>query len=63
MERKKNIDVSDFSFDQLFGSKDSADNAQDEDLISIVKFDQTGYFLALGDHAGRVIIFKNESHH
>lgn len=39
---KKNIDVSDFKYDQLFGSKDSSDNAQEEDLISIIKFNKNG---------------------
>lgn len=31
-----------------------------EDIISVLKYDTTGRYLALGDNAGRVIIFQNE---
>lgn len=60
MEKNKNLEVSNFKLGQLFGSKESANNSQDEDLISVIRFDKTGNYLALGDHAGRVIIFHNQ---
>lgn len=47
----------DFKLTQVFGDKTSADKVSDEDIISSVKFDQTGKYLSLGDRAGRLIIF------
>lgn len=47
-----------FKFSQVFGYKSASDKIQEEDIISSIKFDPTGKFLALGDHAGRVIIFE-----
>lgn len=30
----------------------------EEDIISIIKFDNSGKFLSLGDKAGRIIVFE-----
>lgn len=46
---------------QIFGYKGPGEKILDEDIISCLKFDPTGRFLALGDHAGRVIVFQSES--
>ena len=48
---------SQFKFEKLFGYKNANDKIQEEDIISVLKFDQTGRILALGDHAGRIILF------
>lgn len=41
----------------MFGYKGPGEKIQEEDIISKISFDQTGKYLALGDHAGRIIIF------
>jgi serine/threonine-protein phosphatase 2A regulatory subunit B len=38
------------------GERDSA-NVTDQDMLTSLKFDKTGDYLALGDKAGRVIVF------
>lgn len=48
---------SDYKLTQVFGDKTSADRVSEEDIISAVRFDQTGKYLSLGDRAGRLIIF------
>ena len=48
---------SDYKCSQVFGYKGS-EKVHEEDFISVIKFDQEGKHLALGDKAGRVIIFK-----
>lgn len=52
---------SNYKQQQIFGYKGPGEKILDEDIISTLKFDHTGRFLALGDHAGRVIIFYNDS--
>jgi serine/threonine-protein phosphatase 2A regulatory subunit B len=42
---------------QMFGYKGPGEKVQEEDIISKISFDKTGKYLALGDHAGRIIIF------
>ena len=42
MEKKKILQPHPLKLAQVFGSKDAADNAQYEDLISVVKFDKSG---------------------
>jgi len=39
------------------GERDAMQVA-DSDVLSTIKFSQSGEYLALGDHGGRVIIFK-----
>jgi serine/threonine-protein phosphatase 2A regulatory subunit B len=34
-------------------------NVTDSDKLTALKFDKTGNYLALGDKAGRVIVFKH----
>jgi serine/threonine-protein phosphatase 2A regulatory subunit B len=46
-----------YKIGQLFGYKGPNEKILEEDIISSMKFDQSGRMLALGDKAGRVIIF------
>ena len=47
---------------QLFGYKSRSEKNIEEDSISALKFDSSGKMLALGDKAGRLIVFTaNES--
>ena len=52
-----------FKYLQHFGDKESESIVNEEDIISSLQFDKTGDFVALGDKAGRLIIFQfdNES--
>ncbi len=42
---------------QLFGYKSRSEKNIEEDNISALKFDSSGKMLALGDRAGRLIVF------
>lgn len=42
---------------QVFGEEGNADGVADEDIISAMAFDPSGNYIALGDKAGRLIIF------
>jgi serine/threonine-protein phosphatase 2A regulatory subunit B len=44
---------------QFFGEQSPNAGVSDEDVISALSFDTTGDYIALGDKAGRMIIFKN----
>ena len=46
-----------WKFSQVFGDKTTSEQIHDEDIITAIEFDPTGKFLALGDKAGRLIIF------
>ena len=48
---------SEWKFAQVFGDKSTAEQIHDEDIITALEFDNTGKYLALGDQAGRLIIF------
>ena len=50
---------SDYKCSQVFGYKGSNEKVHEEDLISVLKFDHDGKFLAFGDKAGRVIVFRS----
>lgn len=52
---------SEYKCTQVFGYKGSTEKVHEEDIISNLKFDQEGKHLALGDKAGRIIIFKSDS--
>lgn len=39
---------------QVFGEE----NAQEQDMIGALAFDMSGSFLAVGDNAGRLILFE-----
>ena len=47
-----------WKFTQVFGDAMTAQKVNDEDIISAMNFDYTGNYLALGDKAGRLIVFK-----
>lgn len=57
MERKPPQKQNSYKFSQIFGYKGIGDKLQDEDVITCLKFDNEGKMIALGDRAGRVIIF------
>ena len=46
---------------QLFGYKGPGEKVLEEDIITTLKYDDKGHHLALGDQAGRIIIFKEGS--
>ena len=46
-----------YKFAQLFGYKGPNEKIMEEDIISVMKFDNSGRYLGLGDKAGRIIIF------
>jgi serine/threonine-protein phosphatase 2A regulatory subunit B len=58
MEKNTSSKGSSYKFAQLFGYKGPNEKIMEEDIISSIKFDKSGKFLALGDKAGRVIIFE-----
>jgi len=45
-------------FSQCFGDKSDTLEVADADVISAVRFDRTGDYLASGDRAGRVVLFE-----
>lgn len=47
-----------WKFTQVFGDKVTAEKVSDEDIINAMNFDSTGKYLALGDKAGRLIVFQ-----
>ena len=47
-----------WKFTQVFGDKVTAEKVSEEDVINAMNFDSTGKYLALGDRAGRLIIFQ-----
>lgn len=49
---------SEYKCSQVFGYKGSIQKIHEEDIISVLKFNQDGTHLALGDKAGRIIVFK-----
>jgi serine/threonine-protein phosphatase 2A regulatory subunit B len=57
MEKVSLSKGSNYKFAQLFGYKGPNEKIMEEDIISAMKFDKSGKFLALGDKAGRIIIF------
>jgi serine/threonine-protein phosphatase 2A regulatory subunit B len=59
MEKNSNAKTSGYKFSQIFGYKGPNETVQEEDIITCLKFDNEGKFIALGDKAGRVIIFEN----
>ena len=45
-------------FSHVFGDEDSLCEVQDDDIISNMAFSLDGQFFAIGDAAGRLIIFE-----
>ena len=60
MEKIQASKGSQYKMSQLFGYKGPGEKVLEDDIISSIKYDQSGRFLALGDHAGRIIIFQSE---
>lgn len=58
MEKNSGSKGGNYKFAQLFGYKGPNEKIMEEDIISSMKFDKSGRMLALGDKAGRVIIFE-----
>ena len=58
MDKNGTSKGSSYKFTQLFGYKGPNEKILEEDIISAMKFDKSGKFLALGDKAGRIIIFE-----
>lgn len=58
MDKSSMSKGSNYKFAQLFGYKGPNEKIMEEDIISVIKFDQTGKFLSLGDKAGRIIVFE-----
>ncbi|CAL6045987.1 Protein_phosphatase PP2A regulatory subunit B [Hexamita inflata] len=50
----------DWSFRQVFGDTCPVEQVQEPDMISSLKFSQSGQFLAAGDRGGRVIVFQRK---
>lgn len=61
MERSSKNNTANYKFSQIFGYKGPSEPVQEEDIISSLKFDKSGRYIALGDKAGRIIVFQNES--
>lgn len=51
-------DTLNWKLNQVFGEEGSVDSVADEDVISAMSFDHSGNYIALGDKAGRLIIFE-----
>ena len=51
----------DWKFTQVFGDKVVADTVTDEDVINALSFDRQGRYIALGDRAGRLIVFERNA--
>lgn len=51
-------DTLNWKLNQVFGEEGTVDSVADEDIISAMSFDHSGNFIALGDKAGRLIIFE-----
>src|SRR3990167_1878174 len=49
-----------WGFRQILGDDDPNQETNEEDLISAISFDQHGQHLAIGDNAGRVILFHRD---
>lgn len=50
-----------WKFTQVFGDKSSIDNVVEEDIISAANFTTDGKYLAIGDNAGRMVIFEHKT--
>ncbi len=61
MEKIISSKAQNYKYNQIFGYKGPGEKILEEDIISVLKYDNTGRYLALGDNAGRVIVFQNEN--
>lgn len=60
MEKIATSKAQNYKYNQIFGYKGPGEKILEEDIISVIKYDNTGRYLALGDNAGRVIVFQSE---
>ena len=60
MEKIQSSKATHYKQTQMFGYKGPGEKILEEDVISQLKYDRQGHHLALGDNAGRIIIFKEE---
>lgn len=58
MEKTVPSKATSYKFTQLFGYKGPNEKIMEEDIINTVSFDPSGSYLAVGDKAGRVIVFE-----
>lgn len=61
MEKLAPSKANHYKFGQVFGYKGPNEKIMEEDIITFVKFDLTGNYLAVGDKAGRVIVFEAQN--
>jgi hypothetical protein len=61
MEKNSASKAANYKQTQIFGYKGPGEKTLEEDIISTLKYDPSGRYLALGDHAGRVIIFSSDT--
>lgn len=47
-----------WKLNQVFGEEGAVDSVAEEDIISAMAFDCSGNYIALGDKAGRLIVFE-----
>ena len=50
-----------WKFTQVFGDKSSIETVVEEDIISAARFTLDGKYLAIGDNAGRIVIFEHKT--
>lgn len=53
-----NVPKLEWKFTQVFGDRSVVERVQKEDIISAMAFSKRGNFMALGDNAGRLIVFE-----
>lgn len=61
MEKIAASKATQYKFAQIFGYKGPNEKIMEEDIITSLRFDQTGTYLAVGDKAGRVIVFEAQN--
>lgn len=50
-----------WKFTQVFGDKSLIENVMEEDIITSMNFSKDGKYLAIGDIAGRIVVFEFKS--
>jgi hypothetical protein len=48
-----------YKLSQMFGFKKN-EKIHEEDIVTSLKFDNTGNYICIGDKAGRLILFKSD---
>ncbi|KAK8802063.1 hypothetical protein WA158_006458 [Blastocystis sp. Blastoise] len=51
-----------WKFSQYFGVKIKVPEILDADLLSAIEFNDSGEYLATGDHGGRIVVFQRTEH-